>query len=174
MCWDNTSVWKMYFLCLCASVCLLLTLFSSLGSVFWLICRFKTILLGLWGNPWKWIAFPLLRIHWQKIFFSSALVTNSWKPLEAWVPCPFFFSSATKCAQCLQTQEEAEDFFFNSSSLCCTSFCHTSLGIFEIVFFFFLSGCLYPLIFPSLVKPYIKKKIIEKKIPKGLYCIHQQ
>lgn len=45
--------------------------FQLSGECFWLICRFKTILLGLLGNPWIWIAFPLENTLAEDFFLFS-------------------------------------------------------------------------------------------------------
>lgn len=149
---------------LCKSASLLITSFQFYGKCFWLIYRFKTILLAHCGNPWIWIACPPFRILWQKIFFfSSALVINSWKSLEVWMPF-FQLHQMSPGVQNPSKPMKKLKIFFSPTIQPLTLFFPPQFKHFWIYFFLF-AGCLCPHIsFFTLVTP-IKKHNL-KKSPK--------
>lgn len=99
----HVAVWK----CVCP-VCLSITSVQFPGQCFWCICRFKPILLALFGNPWIRIICP--QLIGRRFFFLQHLVIKTWKSCSVFPP-NLQHSNVTKCVKCQQAQEEAEDFF---------------------------------------------------------------
>lgn len=123
---------------LCTTVCLLITLFQFPGECFWLICRFKTILLALCGTPWIWIASP----HENTLaedFFSPQHWLTIHRSLNI---LPIFFychhSNVTKCAK---SKKKLRIIFLPTTH---PLFCHISLSIFGSIFFSFLAVNAHP------------------------------
>lgn len=137
LCW-------MSHLYLCKSASLLITSFQFHGKCFWLIYRFKTILLALCWNPWIWIACPPSEYIGRRFFFLFSFGNQQLKVSRSLNA--FFFS---------QAHEEAEDFFFTHHPTFIPFFPHQFKHFW---IYFFVSGCLYPHIsFFSLVTPINKK-----------------
>lgn len=75
-------------------VCLSITTFQFPGECFWCICRFKPVLLALFGDPWIRIICP--QLIGRRIFFSPAFGNQDMKVLHGFPP-NLQHSNVTKC-----------------------------------------------------------------------------
>lgn len=100
----------------------------------------------------------------EDFFFSSALVINSWKSLEAWISCPFFLLPSPKCHQmCKMPPSQRRRIFFPPTTPLLSPFCHINLNIFGSIFFSFLAVYVLPISFFYWLHQLIKNN--KKKNP---------